>query len=150
MCKQCQAGNNFSVLNGLDKPLMEWGLNGFIMNNSNSKQALLVRVEKFCWLLPPLPILPLSAYSCFCQQRRGWVVSGTGPVTGEQGRLCLCYLRLCFLTRVCFHFLVFAPSSSLLFRFSVSHFITEDRTPTNSLFLFLSILIRAGSHGKKF
>lgn len=47
--KQCQAGNRFPVLNGLDKPLIEWGLNGFIMNN-NSKQALLVIVKKLCQL----------------------------------------------------------------------------------------------------
>lgn len=35
--KQCQARNSFPVLNGLVKPLIEWGLNDFIMNNNNSK-----------------------------------------------------------------------------------------------------------------
>lgn len=37
VCKWCQAGNSFPVLNGLVKPLIEWALNGFIMNNNNSK-----------------------------------------------------------------------------------------------------------------
>lgn len=41
MRKQCQAGNRFPVLNGLVKPLIEWGLSGIIMKNNNSKQVLL-------------------------------------------------------------------------------------------------------------
>lgn len=45
MRKQCQAGNRFPVLNGLVKPLIEWDLNDFSMNN-NRKQALLLVVEK--------------------------------------------------------------------------------------------------------
>ena len=43
MCKQCQAGNGFPVLNGLVKPLIEWGLNGLVMKN-NSKRVLVIVV----------------------------------------------------------------------------------------------------------
>lgn len=42
--KQCQVGNRFPVLNGLVKPLIEWGLSGVIMKNKNSKQVLLLLV----------------------------------------------------------------------------------------------------------
>lgn len=50
VCKQCQAGNRFPILNGLVKPLVQWGSNGFIRNNNNCEQAswALVVGKKTC------------------------------------------------------------------------------------------------------
>lgn len=55
--KQCQGGNRFPVLNGLVKPLIEYSLNEFIMDNNNSKQILLLVVES--------SDLSLNCTSCF-------------------------------------------------------------------------------------